>query len=272
MVIRKIQRYIGMLIFYYYYLRQQCQPYYLRSPNEKRGINMKFHISSYLFLCFMALFMSGCATTTSFQYDYPQANKPALSKLRIACTPPKDERQPNEDVDKIWSRDPVQEVGTIIQEEIRSTGLFSEVISIPKEDKAKRADIQMVLHTSLKELSWEIPNLEEQVAATLAISILTGGIGGLVYGSGNTDFYGNARLRVVLEDQQTGKRLLDKKYSSRAEEKMARLKTDSAEERARIIGKAVKQVMEQLKTDLEQVVKNENPQALSKQSSKNLLL
>jgi hypothetical protein len=36
---------------------------------------------------------------------------------------------------------------------------------------------------------------------------------------------------------------------------MARLKTDSAEERARIIGKAVKQVMEQLKTDLETVEK-----------------
>jgi alkylated DNA nucleotide flippase Atl1 len=38
---------------------------------------------------------------------------------------------------------------------------------------------------------------------------------------------------------------------------MARFKTDSAEERARIIGKAFKQLMDELKVDLERVVKAE---------------
>ncbi len=62
-------------------------------------------------------------------------------------------------------------------------------------------------------------------------------------------------MRVILEDRERKGVLFDKEYFSRAEEKMARLKTDLGEERARIIGKAVKEVVDQLKADLEQLVK-----------------
>lgn len=207
----------------------------------------------------MFLFTSGCVRTASFRYDYPQGSKPAVAGLKIAYTYPKDERQPNEDVDKMWSKDPIEDIGKIIQEEIQSTGLFGEVVPIAKGEEEKlvleKSGIRMVLHASIKELSWEIPNLKEQETKAFVISILTGGIGGLIYGSGSTDFYGKAKLRVVLDNRETGRNLLDKEYSSRAEERMARLKTDSANERARIIGRAVKQVMEQFKADLDRALK-----------------
>jgi len=218
---------------------------------------MKYYLKKGLIFCSLILFLNGCATTTPFIYDYPQTAKPVVTELKIVITYPKDEREPNKEVDKMWSKNPVEDIGKVIEDEIQSTGLFRETVLIKKGEDEKIAlnDVQMVLKTSLKELAWEIPNLKEQENKTLVISILTGGIGGLVYGSCSTDFYGKAKLRVVLEDRETKKVLLDKEYFSRAEEKMARLKTDSAEERAKIIGKAVKQIVDQLKADLEQIVK-----------------
>jgi hypothetical protein len=88
----------------------------------------------------------------------------------------------------------------------------------------------------------------------MAISILTGGLGGLAYGSGTTDLNGNAKLRIVIKDGNTGENLLDKEYGSQATEQMSRFKTDSREERAKIIGKAVKQLITEFKADLERVV------------------
>jgi hypothetical protein len=192
-------------------------------------------------------------------YDCPSVVKPAITELRIAITYPKDEREPNQKVDKMWSKNPIEDIGKVIQDEIRSTGLFRETVLRNKgqDEKIGLSDIQMVLRTSLKELAWEIPNPKEQENKMLVISILTGGIGGLAYGSGSTEIYGKAKLKVVLEDRETKRILLDKEYFSRAEERMARFKTDSAEERARIIGKAFKQLMDELKVDLERVVKAE---------------
>lgn len=220
---------------------------------------MKHYLMRNLLFSFLVLFFSGCATTTSFIYDYPKVINPVVTDLKIAISTPKDDRVPNQEVDKMWSSNPVEEIGKVIQDEVRSTGLFKEVVLIKKgEDEhivLEKSCIQMILQPSVQELAWEIPNLKEQERKALVISILTGGIGGLAYGSGSTDFYGKAKLRIVLQDKETRKILLDKEYFSRAEEKMARLKTDSAEERARIIGKAVKHAIDQLKVDLEQIAK-----------------
>jgi hypothetical protein len=217
---------------------------------------MKYYLSRCLMFCSLILFLNGCATTTPFIYDHPKTAKPVVTELKIAITYPKDEREPNKEVDKMWSKNPVEDVAKVLEDEIRSTGLFRETVLINKGEDEKTAlnAVHMVLKTSLKELTWEIPNLKEQENKALVVSILTGGIGGLIYGSGSTDFYGKAKLRVILENREKKEVLLDKEYFSRAEEKMTRLKTDSAEERARIIGKAVKQVVDQLKADLEQAV------------------
>jgi hypothetical protein len=53
----------------------------------------------------------------------------------------------------------------------------------------------------------------------------------------------------------TSKIILDKEYEAYALEKTPKIKTRLDKERARIIGKAFKKVMEQLKADLYRVVK-----------------
>jgi hypothetical protein len=179
---------------------------------------MKYYLSRCLIFCSLVLFVNGCATTTSLIYDCPSVVKPAITELRIAITYPKDEREPNQKVDKMWSKNPIEDIGKVIQDEIRSTGLFRETVLRNKgqDEKIGLSDIQMVLRTSLKELAWEIPNPKEQENKMLVISILTGGIGGLAYGSGSTEIYGKAKLKVVLEDRETKRILLDKEYFSRA--------------------------------------------------------
>ncbi|NJD55320.1 MAG: hypothetical protein FIA94_02825 [Nitrospirae bacterium] len=218
----------------------------------------KSRISRQLLLCFMLFFASACATTTSFQYEYPQDNKTAVTDFRITLTYPTDERQANEEVDRMWANDPKEDINKILEKEILSTGLFKEII-ILKEGAEEKFGLEnslqwLALHSWIKELVWEIPNRSEQEAKMMAISILTGGLGGLAYGSGTTDLNGNARLRIVIKDGGTGENLLDKEYKSQSTETMTRFKTDSREERAKIIGKAVKQVMTEFKADLEKVV------------------
>jgi hypothetical protein len=158
----------------------------------------------------------------------------------------------------MWSSNPLGETAKIIEQEIRSCGLFQEVISAPNPDQEKvimkRNDIRMFLRPTLKDLSWSIPTSQEQEDTELLVSILTSGISDLVNEADSTNFYGSAKIRVVLEDRKTSKIILDKEYASRAEEKITRFRTDSYEERARIIGKAFKQVMEELKADLGRVI------------------
>ena len=219
---------------------------------------MEHRSTQWTVLWFFFLSLCSCSTT-SFVYDHPQASTSSSTNLKIAILTQKDERHPNEETDKIWSNNPLDETAKIIEQEIKSCGLFQEVVlaSKPDEEKAimERSDMRMLLRPTLRDLSWDIPNRQAQEKTALVVSILTGGIGGLIYGSGSTDLYGNAKLGVTLEDRETSKIILEKEYASRAEDTMARLKTDSYEERARIIGKAFKQIMEQFKADLHTVVR-----------------
>ena len=215
-------------------------------------MNRKFN--STLFILAVLFFLAGCATKTPLLYDHPQVNLPSTPNLKIAVTRPEDERQPNKDVDKMWATDPTNDIKNVIIKELQCTGLFKNVIDLGSKEGDEIQDITIKLISSIKVLEWEIPNLEEQEGNMFAISLLTGGIGGLIYGNGETDFYGKATLKICIKNEQTDETLLDKEYSSRAEEKMARLKTDSYEERSKIIGCAVKQIMEEFKNDVKQVM------------------
>ena len=214
---------------------------------------MRFILKSLLPICFLMLFMGGCATTkTSFRYDNTINNKPIISNLSLAVAYPKDDRIPNKRIDKMWDNDPIIEIDRIIKEEIKSTGLFREIV--PMDNNCCR----IILYTTLKELAWEVPNYDKLLRNTFMISFLTGGVGGIIYGNTDTDFYGKVRIRLVLADKDYKSNMLDKEYYYRAEEKVTKFKTDSAEERAKIIGIAFKHVIEQFKEDLDKVIKERN--------------
>ena len=114
---------------------------------------MKNNLKTVVILFALILFLSGCATTTvtSFRYEYPEeALFDSTGPLLVVVTP-EDERWEDYENDRIWSNYPVEEVGKIIQAELKSTGLFKDVLYVDKEDKGKVIEwgADMVLYTSV---------------------------------------------------------------------------------------------------------------------------
>jgi len=197
----------------------------------------------------MLLISGGCAATkTSFLYEKSIKNKPVASKLTIAISFPKDERIPNKRVDRMWDNNLIMDIDRIIKEEIINTGLVKDIVSV--DDNNNR----ITLYSTVKELAWEVPNYDAMIRNTFLISVATGGLGGLAYGSTDCDFYGKAKVLLLLTDKESKNNILEKEYYYRAEEKIIKLKADSTNERARIIGIAFKHVMDQFKADLEKIL------------------
>ena len=212
---------------------------------------MKQRVS--VFFCFLLAFLLvGCAPKTCLHYDYPAANSSCYTNLKVSIAQPEDKRQPNEDIDKMWANNPTEDIQKVMTEELKATGLFNEVIPLASDQLGDNASV--ALTSTVTELSWEIPNRKEQENKMMAVSIFTGGIGAMIYGSGETPFWGKATMRLNLKENETEKVLLDKEYTAQVEEQMTRFKTDSYVERSRVIGLAVKQIMEEFKTDLTQTI------------------
>jgi len=223
---------------------------------------MKNNLNVVSIMCVLILFLSGCAspTATTLPYEYPKLKLSPSGGSGIAIVYPEDKRTPNEDIDKIWLDDPIKEVEKVIQEEIKSTGLFKEVLPVIKEEISE-SGARMVLYTSVIELAWDVPDQAESKGNTSVSFGLgggsggIGGFGGLIFGGGDssTDLYGKTKIKVRLVDRDTGQNIIDKEYHFRSRKTMTRSKTDLYGESAKIIGKALKEVMGQLKDDLKKI-------------------
>ena len=161
---------------------------------------------------------------------------------------PEDKRWPNGENDIIWSDDPVKEIEKVIQAEIKSTGLFREVLYVDKEDKDRiiESGARVVLYTSVMLLAWDVPFPPEPDDI-----IPIGGFHAIDF----TDLYGKVKIMVTLVDQDTGQNLIDSEYYSSIRKTMSYLMTDLYGERKRVIGQALKKVMRQLKHDLKELYK-----------------
>ncbi len=196
-------------------------------------------------LCILILFLSGCALTptTAFKYEYPEEMLLPSTNLSIAIVSPEDKRWPDGENDIIWFDDPVKEIGEIIQEEIKSTGLFKEVLPVAKEEIIE-SGARMVLYTSVMLLAWDVPFPPEPDDITPIVGFRANSF---------TDLYGKVKIKVTLVDQDTGQNLINKEYYSSVRKTMSYFRTDLYGERERVIWKALKEVMGQLKVDLKEI-------------------
>ncbi len=211
----------------------------------------------------LSLFFVGCATKSEFLYHYPNTTKDRPTGLIVACESLRDERDKPCEIDKIFKANPIEEIGRIIQQEIMSTGLFIEVIQLSEGDAegAERRpyfDADIYVSAKLLEMDWKVPNYDAMIGKAFGLSVLTGGIGGMIYGSTETDVYDDARIRIKVIDLRLQKTLLDKEYIGHAEEKMKKLKCDTPNTKARMIGNAIEIVMASFKEDLAQAVQEES--------------
>ena len=211
---------------------------------------MKHNLKVVYILCVLILFLSSCASTptSTFYYEYPEEMLVASGTSIIAIASPEDERWPDGENNIIWSDDPVKEMGKVIHTEIKSTGLFREVLYIDKEDKDRiiESGARVVLYPSVLLLAWAVPFPPEPDDIVPIVGL---------HAAGFTDLYGKAKIMVRLVDQDTGQNLIEKEYYSSVRKTMPYWRTDLYRERKKIIGKALKEIMGQLTDDLQQLSK-----------------
>lgn len=211
------------------------------------------HSINVISIIILILFLSGCASTTTpitpFKYEYPEARLSPSANSSIAIVYPEDERWQDYENDRIWSNDPIEELGEVIQAEMKSTGLFREVLTFNKEDKdgIVESGARVVLYTSVLLLAWDVPFPPERD------DFLPMSSRGRLSSTSFTDLYGKVKILFTLVDQDTGQNLIVQEYYSSVWKTMAYFRTDLYGERKKVIGQALKKVMWQFKDNLQQL-------------------
>jgi ribulose kinase len=98
------------------------------------------------------------------------------------------------------------------------------------------------------------------VGTAFAVSLLTGGIGGIAYGASGTDVFGFAAVRVKLIDVRQGRVVLEREYEASAKDNRSKFNCDTPATYREMAAGAFKQVIEDLKEDLRKITSAvENP-------------
>lgn len=138
----------------------------------------------------------------------------------------------------------------VIANELTNSGLCKAVELKPNASTNSQYDLQCTLHC----LEWEVPDYKHKVRTAFTVSLLTGGIGGVAYGSTSTEVYGRAKMRFVVSEKNRNEVLLDREYSGAATERKSKFNCDTATTYREMAAKAFQQAFEQFKADLEKVI------------------
>jgi hypothetical protein len=145
--------------------------------------------------------------------------------------------------------EPIPEtVKRIVAAELGQTGVFS-TLEIRPVSTARPAAVELGI--VLEDVSWAVPNYERMVQTAFWTSFLTGGIGGVAYGSTETPVYGRAALSLRatrLADQAV---IFEHRAEAVHEEKKAKFSSDTLETRLHMSATALNLAMAQLRKAVE---------------------
>lgn len=209
----------------------------------------------FLVLVCSILLTCGCAAKSKFVYDQPveHAGK-GTGSIVAALGQISDKRTSEKEIDKYYDGEPLKDIQSMLENELLSTNLFERVVTVTDAGAGVKADV--IIDPSLTRLDWEVPDYEALKRKAFVTSLLTGGVGGAIYGSTDTDVYGDSGIQLRVTEQATGKVLLDKSYSGHHEEKMVKFKCDIPETRVAMAGKSLRKAIEAIKSDLREVLGN----------------
>ena len=201
-----------------------------------------------LIFCLLALTVSGCVTKQPLPFEYSAARPAQAGGSHLTLAPMKDGRTAKNTMDKVL--DVPACIDTALERELNNSGLFQQVElkSDPKQSGG------LLLQTSLNELAWEVPNYKSIVGTAFTVSLLTGGIGGMAYGSTETDVYGHAKVRFILSQEGSPEILLDREYSANSKARKAKLNCDTPATYREMAAKALRDVYNQFKADLDKIL------------------
>lgn len=196
-------------------------------------------------LVLLLLLSSGCASRKPLPYEHSAAVQAAAGAPLLSVKPMVDER-PDRRKDRTDSVLAIPAcVDVVIAAELERSGLFSKVVLVTNELSPKG----FMLEGKLRDFRWEVPNYEQKVGTATVLSVVSGGIGGMIYGSTGTDVLGHATIRFVLRDLKENRVLLDQEYKETVTEETTKLACDTPKTCRAMASKALKSVLDRFKED-----------------------
>jgi hypothetical protein len=199
-------------------------------------------------------FLSGCATPpkVSLPYVWPDRSAPSLTSASHAAEIVKvtDSRE-DRSLDKFLEENPTDSLRKALAAELVASGAFLRIATSPEANP-----IPTTIEADLHEMSWSVPNYKSMVQTAFVASFLTGGLGGLAYGSTETPVVGHAVVALKIIEQPTGRVILDRTFEGTEEEHMAKLKCDTLQTRAHVMAAALKKALVSASQAVESI---ENP-------------
>lgn len=187
----------------------------------------------------LALF-SGCSTpprqSLSYIPDTTLGSDPHQLNNRFKVDRITDNRM-NRDLDALFETTATDEIERILKDRFGA---------MPTHNTPYR--ISGTLHT----LSWEIPNYNAMVRNAFTVSMLTGGIGGIAYGSTTTPVFGNIDIEYTVKDSISGITVFTNRYTVKHEEKRKKLSSDTPLAKAEITSQALSKSIQMFAQDLSQ--------------------
>lgn len=190
----------------------------------------------------MAL-LSGCATNAQRAVPLPHKatsytaqNAIKVSKVDVSIT----DGRSDHSLDPILSTRPADDATQAIREAILSSKLVqvevgsTEVLSV---------------NGSLVKLEWFVPGYQGLLKKAFFTSFLTGGIGGVAYGSTSTPVEGHAVLKVSVS--RDGHEVLNRTYVGIWQEKTAKFSCDTLDTKTRVAGAALADAIDKMLKDID---------------------
>jgi hypothetical protein len=211
---------------------------------------MKLALNRKVLSCFLSvaaiLSLTGCITQKPLPFVYSPAKNPSPDAPALQLTPLRDGRRTKDGMDKVL--DLPKALDAVLEQELRNSGLFSKV----EVDQTAAGTRDIKLTGLVNKLQWEVPSHGRKVATAAAISFATGGIGGVIYGSTDTEVFGHAQFHFTVTSS-TNSILLDRDYTATAEEKKAKLNCDTPATFREVAAKAFRLIVDQLTADLQKI-------------------
>lgn len=212
----------------------------------------------------IGLIVSGCAGKSKFVTDRLTGPvETGRGKIVALLAPVADQRAVKQEFDKVYDGNPANDIQFILEKDLLSTNLFDKVITVSEASQSVPADV--VIEPTLQVLKWEVPDYDALLQRVFFVSMLTGGIGGVIYGSTDTDVHGYAAMhfRVMNVAKDT---ILDKSYEGHHQEQMAKMRCDTPDTKVRMTGESLKKVLQQLDSDLRGLLGTAKPAVVSSQN------
>lgn len=226
----------------------------LRLNRVKAALGLSFRLNHVRIWCLGAILLlvvfagAGCATQEPLPFAYstpvpPAAGAPSLTVLPTQIKRTGDENMMYDVLKLPECLDPV------LVKELEGSGLFSHV-----ELKTNGLpETGWMLQCRIEELRWEVPGYNGMVGTMFVVSILTGGVGGVIYGCTDADVLGHAQAQFNLTSVPGNQELLNRDYAATNKETKIKLVCDTPTAYREAAAKSFKKVMDQFESDVKQL-------------------